>query len=1466
MSSLEKLRFPALKHGGANYVTWSLEARNHLRADGLISTIQDDYTLDGNTDKQLCTASKAVCLILRHLPEEIKSNYLDEENPSKIWHSLKLRFDTDRKTALLPLAIEEWNKLYFYNFKTVAEFSSEVYRITTQLGWCGKIISEEDKIEKTLTTVHPCERILAAQHRKANHTMFDQLIAAMLIDEKHGILLQRNHEERPIPGSLTTSKQPEKIDTEKVEANFSKDSKRSYKRQWKKKFHKQRKSEHSQKVGKHGGGTTIKCFKCGMKGHKSPTCRTSEFHCRLYKNSLDKTDSKHHRQTSDSLKKNKTKTPTTFMSAFSDDDEESNIVEVFNCEGEQKNTIIDSGTTNAILNKDTYFLHLDHSSNFPIKTIGGQVNIARGRGKAEVQFPNGTKLKIKDAIYVPTATRNLLSFANFRINDMHLSTAVNDNGKECLKLADSSGIIKEEFCITNNNLYYTTIHRTSANKDNNDIESLQAYIPLNNNFSLWHDRLGHPGIHMLKKLIKSTDGINLQEKDISANINRPCQSCTLGKNNNRQKIHKESFFPGVPLRDIHADVSGPFDPPCGPYRYFLVIKCRSTRIIYVHLLTSRNSVMPKLLTTFIKMRTRFPDYPTKTIRVDNAPEFISKSFATFCASSGIELQMSVPYAHNTNAENAVKQIQMIARTILMRSNLPISCWGHAVLHAADLVQLRPSTHNQESPIRILNGYIPSVSHLKCFGSAVYVPIPQAKRKKFEPLRQLGIYIGFISPSIIRYLDPSTGNVFTAHTSMCEYDESIFPTLINQEASQRKEPTSIFHPSNSLTKDCDPCTGQGEKEVRRILHLHHIANEAPDVFTPTERITESQIKPAENLPASVQIDPTPARFSIDPPKKLGRPKGAKDIKPRKRPSSINSTTSITAKDNLIEIASYFIEGEDLAEPRNITDCQNSDNWPAWKESMKCELQQLRDLKVFGPVQECPDGFTPIKGKWVFVRKRDENGKIIRFKSRYVAQGFSQEFGVNYFGTYAPVMDKIQLRWMIAFAASNNLTLRQADVVTAYLYGKIDVELYITLPPSTKPTSSRSFTQPCMKILKSLYGLKQAGRIWYLHFSEFLVKRGFTTHECCPCLFVKKQNSDLIILGLYVDDIIMIGTDSAIRETMAALKVQFKIKDLGQLKYCLGLSVVHTPNGIILHQAGYIKKLLTKFGMDDVSKFQKTPMVVRTLNPESDVFGPRRDSEEVLPPEYPYREAIGGLMYLSNCSRPDIAFATNLLARFCQEPTKRHWSGIKHLLRYLAGTIKYGLFYRRGDHGGVLNTDDILGYADAGYLSDPHRARSQTGFIFMMAKAALAWKSTKQTLVATSTNLAELIALYEATKECVWIRNFLKYVRKALNVRTKLNATIIYEDNRACIAQVQQGYIKGERTKHIDPKFFFTHELNGKEVDIKAIASTENLADLLTKSLGSTLHWKLMIKMGFVDFTTTSSSKTNGLKKLVLPSSE
>ena len=171
-----------------------------------------------------------------------------------------------------------------------------------------------------------------------------------------------------------------------------------------------------------------------------------------------------------------------------------------------------------------------------------------------------------------------------------------------------------------------------------------------------------------------------------------------------------------------------------------------------------------------------------------------------------------------------------------------------------------------------------------------------------------------------------------------------------------------------------------------------------------------------------------------------------------------------------------------------------------------------------------------------------------------------------------------------------------------------------------------------------------------------------------------------------------------------------------------------------------------------------------------------------------------MYLANSTRPDIAFAVNLLARHSAAPTKRHWVGGKQ-----NGTKDLGLFCQK-------NQDPTLvGYTDAGYLSDLHNARSQTGFVFLHGGTAISWKSSKQTLVATSTNHSEIIALYEASRECVWLRRMVNHIQQSSDIGSMESSTIIYEDNVACVTRMQKGYIKSNITKHIAPKLFYPHEL-------------------------------------------------------------
>jgi hypothetical protein len=486
--------------------------------------------------------------------------------------------------------------------------------------------------------------------------------------------------------------------------------------------------------------------------------------------------------------------------------------------------------------------------------------------------------------------------------------------------------------------------------------------------------------------------------------------------------------------------------------------------------------------------------------------------------------------------------------------------------------------------------------------------------------------------------------------------------------------------------------------------------------------------------------------------------------------------------------------------------------------------------------------PVGYKWVFVRKRNENGEIVKYKARIVAQGFSQRPGVDYDETYSPVVDATTFRYLISFIAHEGLNMHMMDVVTAYLYGSLDSDIYMKLPegfnfPNANSLESREGYS--IKLNKSLYGLKQSGRMWYNRLSEYLLREGYKNDSICPCIFIKGSGSEFAIIAVYVDDINIIGTPEELPKAINCLKKEFEMKDLGKTKFCLGLQIEHVKNGIFVHQEAYIAKVLKRFYMDK-SHPLPTPMVVRSMDVEKDPFRPKEEDEELLGPEVPYLSAIGALMYLANYTRPDIAFSVNLLSRYSSSPTRRHWNGVKHILRYLRGTTDMGLFYPK------VSKLELIGYADAGYLSDPHKGRSQTGYLFTSGGTAISWRSVKQTLTATSSNHAELLALHEASRECVWLRSTIQHIQKSCGLSSeRMNKTTIYEDNTACIAQLKEGYIKGDRTKHISPKFFFTHDLQKDgEINIQQIRSCDNLADLFTKSLPSRTFEKLVQKIGLL----------------------
>lgn len=325
---------------------------------------------------------------------------------------------------------------------------------------------------------------------------------------------------------------------------------------------------------------------------------------------------------------------------------------------------------------------------------------------------------------------------------------------------------------------------------------------------LWHRRLGHPGTSTFQKIIRSSHGIPANVHPKSMLI--PCEACSKGKLITRPAPQtSEKRIPNF-LERIHADVCGPIEPQSGPFRYFLAIICASSKWSRVSLLSTRNMVLPRILGHILRLKAQFLDFPIKVLRVDNAGEFTSKHFKEFCNAAGIDIQYSVSHVHFQNGmvESLIKRLQTTARPILMQMNLPTSAWGHAVLHAAALLNYRPSAFNSTSPHKLAFGTQPGVAHLRTFGCKVMVPILGPKQTKMGPQRQEGIYIGFDLASIIRYLEPTTSDVFKARFTDCHFYEDTFPTL--KDMANKKSPPQtelIWQSQAPFTNDLRACPTQ-----------------------------------------------------------------------------------------------------------------------------------------------------------------------------------------------------------------------------------------------------------------------------------------------------------------------------------------------------------------------------------------------------------------------------------------------------------------------------------------------------------------------------------------------------------------------------------------------------------------------------------------------------------------------------------
>lgn len=435
--------------------------------------------------------------------------------------------------------------------------------------------------------------------------------------------------------------------------------------------------------------------------------------------------------------------------------------------------------------------------------------------------------------------------------------------------------------------------------------------------------------------------------------------------------------------------------------------------------------------------------------------------------------------------------------------------------------------------------------------------------------------------------------------------------------------------------------------------------------------------------------------------------------------------------------------------------------------------------------------------------------------------------------------------MALSVQFDLTVWQFDIVTAYLNGILEEEVLMKIPDMLSEILNRLVSKQndntyindrakymleklqsggnVCSLKKALYGLRQAGRQWYVKLSETLISLGLQPTINEPCLFFGNVNAELVFVLVYVDDILVASRDiKYIIEIKNGLSSHFEIKDLGKANYCLGLEIVQNNDHIVLKQSGYILGLLKQYGMHECNS---------AITP-SEISGRLNDLcvYDALGSEYPYRELIGALMYLSVATRLDIANTLSRLAQHVNKPQKCHWVAAKRLLRYLAGTANIGLVFTK-------NNEPLIAYSDADWEGCPMDRLSYTGYVFELSGAAISWKSKKQKTVALSSTEAEYVSLTEAAKEALYLQSILY----ELNLNDWANLTI-FIDNRG--AQfLAENPVCHDRMKHADIKHHFIRNLiNSRTIVLEHVSTKNMIADILTKPLTRINHEKCVKGLG------------------------
>ena len=1346
----------------SNYQSWKFDIELYLTANDMMGIVDGTVTRPtSNTNQEQDKWDK-----LHNTAKYVIGSSISQTQKAIVYNCatanemwIKLREAFDDQSAEMKQST--WEDFYSYKIKSdqsVVEGILKIKQIASSLTQAGATITDEALIQKVLSA-------LDSEKYRMFRTSWRQTPTAQ--QTPANLLARLKVEEREME-ALAPKKELFKARAYVTQPTDEKEARKKSIAQLKK---------------------TTKCHNCNKLGHWAKECRGP--------------------------KKNKNQRPSNTNQ--NEDKPSSNIARAFAVTFDQPSDenelwYRDSGSSEHLCGDKSWFIELNYFDD-PLEISMADQSTTRGLGIGMVKVrscSNGkwTDCTINDVIYSP-GSKNLFSEGVLKKKGYDFKS--NTEGVKYWRRKDGADGPEAIF---NNSMFIMKFKRP--------ITKSYAAVCKVNKAQLWHSRLGHFNMEIVKRTIKAVDGIN----DIDVNEDFYCDDCALGKMA-RQPYPRSEKHDIITGQVIHVDLSGKITPTSlGKSNYFMLAVDKKTGFTMSYFLKQKSQAADAVI-NFIKFIEKQTGNHVKTLRSDNGGEFVCSELSTYLDKKGIVHGLSAPYSPEQNGviERAMRTIGESMRTMMAAYSLNEThpfLWSEAVSTACFLYNRVVNCRNDKTPYEQIFGHKPNLAHLAIFGCPAFAHVPNQLRTKLEAKAVQGIFVGYEGTSRnYRIYDPKEKCIINERNvsfneKLPEVSMKVTSKLfeevprVNQPPAAPKSTTSS--PPSSSSSDDDSTSNSStetvvENETQNEEQLQFKVTAGEQVFNiraPKNKASTVEI-PGQNVQLTVNPvpppPPLPRRRATEKEKERTQP--TRNTKPIERLGIQSNVQSNAAKVN-------------TAIPRTYKQAMKSVEAFEWAAAVKEELKS-HEVNQTWTIVEKPQTSHVIGSRWVFVKKKNLDGSIQRYKARLVALGCYQLEGIEYTDTFSSVCRSESVRLFFAIAASENLKIVQLDIKTAFLHASLKETIYMSIPEGLHETIDKNLV---CKLNKSLYGLKQAPRYFSETFTNHLIIIGLKQLRSDSCAFVGMINDVKVYMLCYVDDcLIMSSQMDKIMMVVKHVGSKFEITTCKPEKF-VGFEINMTDEYIILTQTSYILSMIERFDMENC-RTASVPMQ----------NGTQLDFIDDCQADLPFQHIIGSLIYTANGVRPDVAYAVSRLSRHMAKYSKQHLDAAKYVLKYLMTTNELGISFK------VNEPLNLHGFTDADYAGDASNRKSTSGVVFMAAKGPISWQSIQQAVVSLSSTESELNSLTSGSTQTVWLRKFFD----ELGFKQE-RPTVIFCDNTSTIKLCHNDEFH-KRTKHIQTKFYYVRDqIKNNEVEVKYVPTAEQLADILTKPLMKQKHEQNKIKLG------------------------